>query len=75
MLLSETPDPPDLIVNGLFDLGALAAEFLALALDPYPRKPGVSFVETAPEAEGPESVSPFAALRKIAKPQESGGGL
>ena len=25
------------------DLGALAAEFLALGLDPYPRKPGVAF--------------------------------
>lgn len=75
LVLSETPDPPDLIVNGLFDLGALAAEFLVLALDPYPRKPGVTFAETAPEADLTESVSPFAALRKIAKPQESGGDL
>jgi hypothetical protein len=36
-------DRPDEIVNGKVDLGALTAEFLALGLDPYPRKPGVDF--------------------------------
>lgn len=36
-------DPPDAIVDGHIDLGSLAAEFLALGLDPYPRKPGVAF--------------------------------
>ncbi len=41
--LAEQPDPPDPIVNGRIDLGQLAAEFLALGLDPYPRKPGVEF--------------------------------
>ncbi len=53
-------DPPDPIVEGRIDLGALAAEFLALGLDPYPRKPGVAFeppVEPKPEA------TPFAVLR------------
>ena len=30
-------------MNGRIDLGQLAAEFLALGLDPYPRKPGVEF--------------------------------
>lgn len=36
-------DPPDPIVDGQIDLGVLAAEFMILALDPYPRKPGVDF--------------------------------
>ena len=36
----EAPDP---IVDGQIDLGALAAEFMILGLDPYPRKPGVEF--------------------------------
>jgi hypothetical protein len=36
-------DPPDPIVDGRIDLGALAAEFLSLGLDPYPRKPGAEF--------------------------------
>ncbi len=40
----EIPDPPEPIVNGFIDLGQLAAEFLVLGLDPYPRKPGAEFV-------------------------------
>ena len=57
-------DPPDTIVDGVVDLGALAAEFLALGLDPYPRKPGVEFAEPAPS----ETDSPFAALAGL-KPE------
>ncbi len=59
------PEPPDPIVNGRIDLGSLAAEFLALGLDPYPRKPGVAF---APPAEDAEE-TPFAALHTL-----KGGG-
>jgi hypothetical protein len=56
-------DPPDPIIDGKIDLGALAGEFLALALDPYPKKPGVSFDEIM--TEKPEDrESPFAILRK-----------
>ncbi|MEN3930661.1 DUF177 domain-containing protein [Microvirga sp. W0021] len=36
-------DLPDPIENGQIDLGAITLEFFALALDPYPRKPGTSF--------------------------------
>ena len=53
-------DEPDPLIDGKIDLGALAAEFFALGLDPYPRKPGVAFeppVEPEPEA------TPFAVLR------------
>ena len=50
---------PDPIVDGKIDLGALAAEFFALGLDPYPRKPGATF--ESPE-EPDATVSPFAAL-------------
>jgi hypothetical protein len=55
-------DPPDEIVNGTVDLGVLTAEFLALGLDPYPRKPGVDFTFDAAD-DRPES--PFAALEKL----------
>ena len=55
-------DPPEPIVDGVIDLGAVTLEFLALALDPYPRKPGATFAEPAPEAP-PES--PFAALARL----------
>ena len=39
----ETLDPPDLVVDGVLDLGAVICEELALSLDPFPRKPGVEF--------------------------------
>src|SRR6202041_434776 len=42
-LALDAADPPDPIVDGRIDLGALAVEFLALALDPHPRKPGAEF--------------------------------
>lgn len=57
-------EPPDEIVNGTIDLGALTAEFLALGLDPYPRKPGASFDHAS---EG-ERESPFAALQRLKGP-------
>jgi uncharacterized metal-binding protein YceD (DUF177 family) len=55
-------EPPDEIVNGQIDLGALTAEFLALGLDPYPRKPCVGFDYKDP---GDEKDNPFAALSKL----------
>lgn len=64
--LAEQPDPPDSIVNGKIDLGALAAEFLALGLDPYPRKPGVEF-EPMTEGADESRTSPFAGLAKLKK--------
>ena len=54
-------EPPDEIVNGHIDLGALTAEFLALGLDPYPRKPGVDFDFVGDERRE----SPFATLSKL----------
>ena len=57
-------DPPDPMVDGRIDLGALAAEFFALGLDPYPRKPGVAF--DPPEPQGGQD-SPFAALAEPKK--------
>jgi hypothetical protein len=60
----EGEDPPDPIIDGRIDLGALVAEFLALALDPYPRKPGVAFQATRVAASGPAE-SPFAELERL----------
>ncbi len=68
-------DPPEPLVDGHIDLGAVASEFFALGLDPYPRKPGVEFVPEALMSQGesksplvqdeekPES--PFAALARL----------
>ena len=50
-------DLPDPIIDGQIDLGALAAEFLALNLDLYPRKPGVTFEDwRTSAAKRPEQI-------------------
>jgi hypothetical protein len=62
-------DDPEPLVAGVVDLGALATEFLILALDPYPRKSGAVF--EAPQDNKPD-LGPFAALGRLAKGKESG---
>jgi uncharacterized metal-binding protein YceD (DUF177 family) len=62
-------EPPERLVDGKVDLGALASEFLLLGVDPYPRKPGAEF--TPPKVEdGGEH--PFASLKTLKK--RLGGG-
>ncbi|HUI22610.1 MAG TPA: DUF177 domain-containing protein [Methylocella sp.] len=56
-------DPPDPIIDGKIDLGALATEFLVLNLDVYPRKPGVTFHAQDSGDDDQEENSPFAILR------------
>ena len=55
-------DAPEPLLGGVVDVGALTGEFLALGLDPYPRKPGVSFDYRDPADVEP---SPFAALSRL----------
>lgn len=54
-------DRPDVIENGVIDLGHYVVEALALELDPFPRKPGAVFEQPADQAEP----SPFAALAAL----------
>jgi uncharacterized metal-binding protein YceD (DUF177 family) len=62
----DDEDKPDPVIDGKIDLGALAAEFFALGLDPYPRKPGAILDEERANSEPKES--PFAALAQRVKP-------
>lgn len=39
---AEGPDSPETFAGDTIDVGALAEEFFGLAIDPYPRKPGIS---------------------------------
>jgi hypothetical protein len=65
--VEEVPlDGPEPLTGGVIDLGALATEFLILAIDPYPRKPGAVF--EAPDAPD-DSDQPFAALAALKKPR------
>ncbi|KAB1075072.1 YceD family protein [Methylobacterium planeticum] len=58
---AEDVDVPDPIVSGRIDFGTLTAEFLALGLDPYPRKPGIAFEP----AQAGEDIRPFDALKRL----------
>ena len=57
----EGDDPPDALTDDRIDLAAYLVEDLSLAIDPFPRKPGVEF--EAPEQPG--EPSPFAVLAKL----------
>ena len=60
----EAGYPPEPIVDGRLDLGALATEFLILGIDPYPRKPGAVF--EAPSSADRDATA-FAALAALKK--------
>ncbi|WP_439575580.1 YceD family protein [Phreatobacter sp.] len=55
-------DADDPLIGGTVDLAEVAAEFLALGVDPYPRRPDARF-----EGEGEPERSPFAGLSKRLK--------
>jgi uncharacterized metal-binding protein YceD (DUF177 family) len=63
---SAGDEAPDEIESTRFDLSGPLREEFALAIDPYPRAPGVEF-EPPTDADRPES--PFAILEKIRHPE------
>lgn len=60
-------DGPEPIVDQRIDVGQLAYEHLAAALDPYPRKPGAEFKWRDPHADTSDDsgTKPFAELRNL----------
>jgi hypothetical protein len=63
----DAEDPPDEASGDGVDVTAYVVEALALALDPFPRKPGAVF-----EAPEPTSTpTPFAVLARLAKPSKA----
>jgi uncharacterized metal-binding protein YceD (DUF177 family) len=72
----EDKDPPELLEDGRFDVGEVAVEEFALALDPFPRKPGAvldAVYAGGEDTQEPEKASPFAVLERLKKDGESGG--
>jgi uncharacterized metal-binding protein YceD (DUF177 family) len=57
-------DPPEAMVDGTADVGAVATEVLLLGIDPYPRKPDAVFDRPA---QGMAGDGPFATLAKLRK--------
>ena len=58
-------EPPEALVDGAADLGAVLADFLLLGIDRYPRKPDAVFAPPAPASGGD---NPFAVLAKLKNP-------
>ena len=65
MLLDpEGPDLPETFVGDTIDAGALVAEFAALGIDPYPKKPGAQFAGHIESNDAEDRrPSPFAVLK------------
>ena len=66
----EESDPPEPIVDGRFDVGDTLIQLLAVEIDPFPRKPGVSLEDvpggTRFSGEQNDSESnPFAVLSEF----------
>ena len=60
----DGPDLPETFVGDTIDAGDIVAEFAALAIDPYPRKPGAEFrdhIESTDDTD--KKPSPFAVLK------------
>lgn len=59
-------DPPEPLIDGKIDLGQLAAEVFASAINPYPRVEGADFAWEDPKAQGDQGAAhPFAGLAKL----------
>jgi len=77
----DGPDAPEVFHGNIINIGAVAEEFFELAIDPYPRKEGVSLGDIWSEADagkealaphaneggGSGPISPFAVLAKFKK--------
>ncbi len=57
-------DLPEEVLDGVIDLGEAAVQQLAVAMDPYPRRPGARVPAELTPAES-EPDGPFAALGKL----------
>ncbi len=62
----DNADPPELLESQTLDVGALAEEYFALAINPYPRAPGATLPADVDDA-GSDKDSPFAVLAALAK--------
>jgi uncharacterized metal-binding protein YceD (DUF177 family) len=60
----EGPDIPDTFEGDTIDAGEVVSEHVALAIDPYPRKPGAAFGERIESSAADDKrPNPFAVLK------------
>lgn len=75
----ELQDPPEPLVDGRIDVGEVIAEQLALALEPYPRKPDAVLPmqvidPSLGDAESGSRENPFAVLQRLKGKDGTSGG-
>jgi uncharacterized metal-binding protein YceD (DUF177 family) len=68
---AEDEDSPEMIVNGMIDLGEVVTQYLSLNLETYPRAPGVSLAAQLAEAGIKGRENPFAVLESLKKDGKS----
>ncbi len=85
-LEANADDAPDIIEGEEIDLGELVAESLALALDPWPKKPGTEFMDYSTDGGGARTDeegrgaatqgarNPFSVLQRLRGGGDEGGG-
>lgn len=67
----DDDDPPEPIIDGQIEIGELLAQNLGLAIDPFPRAPGVVFEGVVLGNEAPQATmkdgrpNPFAVLERL----------
>jgi hypothetical protein len=64
----EEDEDIEFIVNGAVDVGEITTQYLALALDPHPRRPDASLDEleyAMPQDEAAAPAGPFAQLDRL----------
>lgn len=61
----DAEDPPEPIDGSTIDLGVLVSEFVAIGLDPYPRRPGAEFTPLIEDDGSDDAGDPFAALASL----------
>ena len=66
-------DWPEPMPQGLLDIGEEVAQQLSLALDPYPRAPGIELDQRWKDEEEERRAGPFARLAALRKPPRSSG--
>jgi hypothetical protein len=66
---ADAVEPPEVLIDGVVDLGAVATEFLILGIDPYPRKAGAVF---EPPLSPDAGSHPFAALAALRSGRDRG---
>lgn len=60
---------PERMEHGEIALGRLVYELIAVAMNPFPRSPGADAAEAELLRDQPKPESPFAALKKLKKPE------